>query len=148
MGLHLLGTREFGICTSYHQVLPARCSAPRITTNQLCSTPTRSDYAGLGLVPLPSRWSATIFLWLAYRCAIITFFSTFRLLRFWIPWSAIHQQQLTIMTSSDLSSLDIIYPDHRCLFSQVISLSPPLHRCRLHLDLRRRKMLGMLGIPR
>ena len=31
---------EFGKCTSCHQVLRARCSAPRITTDHGCSTPT------------------------------------------------------------------------------------------------------------
>ncbi len=60
---------RIGIDTSYHQNLRAQCSAPRIAADDhYCSTSTltKGDYARLGLVTLPSRWSATILL-LAFR---------------------------------------------------------------------------------
>ena len=44
--------------------------------HQYCSTPTRGDYARLGLVRTPSRWSATIFM-LAFRCAKFWHFDIF-----------------------------------------------------------------------
>ena len=64
------------MATRHHQIARAQCSAPSIAVDDRCSTPTRGDYARLGLVTLPSRWNATI-LMLAFRCAKNTCFFNF-----------------------------------------------------------------------
>ena len=103
------------------------CCSPLQTTST-AQHRQRGDYALLGLVTLPSRWNATIF-WLANRCAIITFFSIFRLFRlfdfsifrFWIPRQAMHHHQLIPLIPGPLSSLTKTYLIHQSVFSQGIS---------------------------
>ena len=75
--LHKLSPSSAGALFTSPLNTPDRAVDP-----QHCSTSTRGDYARLGLVQLPSRWNATIFM-LAFRCANTTcFFNIFRLFNF------------------------------------------------------------------
>ena len=110
--------------------------------DQQCSTPTRGDYARLGLVRMPSRWSATIFvacISLRDRSHSFLIFSIFSIFQFWIPRQAIHQHRLIPLISGPQSSLTMVDRKHRSLFRHGFLTSLSLHRYRSLLDLRRRK---------
>ncbi len=122
----------------------AMCSSPyRIAADhQHCSTQTRGDYARLGLVRMPSRWSATIFYsshLAARRLHSLQNFD-FPTFRFRILWQAIHQHQRIPLRSRYISSLTMVDPKHRSLFRYGSLTSLSLHRCRPDLDLRRKKL--------
>ena len=105
------------------------------------------DYAKLGLVTLPSRWNATISccLYLAAR-ELHSFqlfnFSTFRF------WHAIHQHSLIPLTSKHLSPLNIAYPTHRSLYSQVKFYDAAPTSLSLKCRLAEKRSLTGLGILR
>ena len=134
--------------TSHHQIARAQCSAPSMAADDHCSTPTRSDYARLGLVPLPSRWNATISSLLANRGArshAFSTFSTFQLFDSESKWQATCQHYLIPMTSYHLSSLNMVDLIYRDLFTQVISTSLPLHRRRPIFNLRGKDAWHLAG---
>ena len=73
---------RIGIDTSYHQVLRAQCSAPHIAADHhRCRPPSlNTDKRRLCQIrasPDAKQVERHHFFWLAYRCAIITFFSKF-----------------------------------------------------------------------
>ena len=73
-GIYNCGIEIWKSCTSCHQVLRACCfppcgaAIPSNPANHYCSTRMRNDHTTFGLVRMPSRRNATIFM-LAKRCA-------------------------------------------------------------------------------
>ncbi len=118
------------------------CSQHRCRRPQLLNTD-KGKLCQIWLSPAAKQVERHHFycLHIAFRSAKITVLSEisiFRFFRFRIAWQAIHRQQVIPMASAYLSSLNMDHPDHRCLFTQVISMSSPLHRCRSNLDPRRK----------
>ena len=98
------------------------CSPPQTTiaVDHRCSTPTRGRLCQIGASLVAKQVERHHFL-LANRCAILTFFLTFRLFRFWTSRRAIHQHRLIPLTYRHMSSLNMAHPMHRSMFSPGIS---------------------------
>ena len=101
-----------------------------------------ASYAKFGLVQLPNRWSATIFIAndslreIHMLCKIFSTFSTFSILN---PMGRNRSISTHCLLSESSPSLTMADPRHRSLFTQVIPMSLSLQRCRSDLDLRRNR---------
>ena len=125
MGRHLHRNEDWEWAQATTKSCGRDVQLPTADDHQRCSTPsTRGRLCQIGLVRMPSRWSATIFIAcisLRDRSHSFSTFSIFSTFRFWIPRQAIHQHQLIPLISRYIPSLMIDHPNHRGVYSQVNS---------------------------
>ena len=135
---------RIGIDTSYHQVLRAQCSAPRIASLQRPLVLLNTDKGRLCQIRA-SPDAKQVERHQNFACkslrdnhVLFDFFDFFDF-RFLIPRQAIHQHRLIPLISGPQPSLTMVDLKHRSLIRYGSLTLLSLHRCRSLLDLRRRK---------
>ena len=103
-----------------------------------CSTPTKGRLCQVRASHVAKQVERHHFL-LANRCAIITFFSTFRLFSILNPRASYLPTPTHSFDIQTMSSLNKTHLIHRSVYSQGIHTSSLQHRCRPDLDLRRKE---------